>query len=254
MLLFTLFLLNVDLCFAERPMRHGTVSGRIVFEKETVFDGLVVLFFNDRTGPAPAPGKFWRMPDFGGPIEADGSLRVILDPGRYFFGVVYAPREKVAGKPELKDWRYLAREKDGSLRKYNVKSRKNTDLGVITITLPFTAPDTGDVSMTVIEGVVKNKTGKPVKDVVVEVLSLDTGRESPLFSSEMTGSDGKYFVRVLPGDYSLQVRALNRPGNQPQGKRGKAGTGYYALENPLSLTINKEESKKTVNMTVIKIF
>ncbi len=78
-LLIMVFLFAVSVCASE--VSRGHVSGMILIKGEEPMSGGIVVFFNEQSGPPPAPEKYWRVPDEIAEIDADGKYSAELPEG-----------------------------------------------------------------------------------------------------------------------------------------------------------------------------
>ncbi len=231
-----------NICAEMKKM--STVSGQITLNDGMSFVNGAILFFNEKTGPPPAPEKYWRIPDYGGPLAADGKFTINLIKGVYYIGAIRNLPERV-GQPQEEDWLFISKDENGRLKSYVIKEDMNISLGIIR-GKRYKISSNKKEELTV-EGSVSDIEGKPVKGVIVEAfIPKESGR--PIFSSAKTGSDGKYLIRVYEGAYYLKVRPIFQMGPQ-KGIPVTEGTIYIEKEM-VNITAKSGEKIKGVNLTV----
>lgn len=229
---------------------QGTLTGQIVNSTGIPLSNCVVVVFDSKKGPPPAPEQYWRVPDYGSKIGGDGRFQIAVAPGVYYLGIVRL-LSGTDGQPRLEDWLYIGRDEAGKLRSYAMEPGKVTDLGVLR-QMNFLSSSKKDDNYPSIEGVVADKTGNPIKNAIVEAYAVEAYGKQPLFSSGKTEGDGKYSMGVYEGSYYLKVRA-----RYPSDVTGVAPVRpnrglpvYYDLEEAVIVTVKAREGKKEVNVTV----
>jgi hypothetical protein len=218
-------------------VKTGTVSGQLLTTGGEPLAGGMVYFFNDAVGPPPAHEKYWRVPDFMKPLDNEGRFTVVLPEGRYYMGATKRLSGRLAGPPRDGDYYFISTDDKGVPVIYSVKNNAQTDLGKIAKAIPFKSStvDYGK-GVTAIEGVILDGEGKPVESALVLafVSAATVGR--PLFTSDHTGKDGKFILRVHDsGTYYLKVRSVYGGGPPVAGEI----IGTFGEKEPLAVSVQK---------------
>ena len=208
--------------------------------------GWVAYFFNAETGPPPDLDKYRRIPDENVPIGDDGRFTTDLAEGGYYVAIVKRLSGRTVGPPEPGDYFMCPRDDNGIPKSYVVKAGEPTDTGVISGAETFKGLSKEGVSG--IEGVILDSDGKPVKGAAVLAFRTKGEIRKPIFVSDMTGDDGKYFIRVAEGIYYLKVRAGYGGGSPVEGEI----IGDYGENKPDAVTVEKGQIVKGLNVKVVK--
>lgn len=233
--LFLLFGVGAN-CFAAES-QQGRLSGKWITKDKGPMSGAQVLLFNAANGPAPSSNKHLRIPDAGAAVDSKGRFSVELPAGKYYLVMRKRVNPESAGPPEEGDPQYYARLKNGQPKAFVVKAGKTTNIGTVAVAVPFKKEKPiSTEGLTGIEGTVTDENRAPVAGV--RVLAYDSpgmmGR--PLYASDKTGADGRYFLTVTgKGTYYLKVRTHYGGGKPAEGEfmgsYGKPGTpGAVAVE------------------------
>jgi hypothetical protein len=226
--------------------KTGTISGQIMPGTEIPTSGWVAYFFNSETGPPPDLYKYRRIPDQFVPVGDDGRFTMELAEGTYYIAVVKRLSSgRIVGPPDPGDYFISPRDNNGIPNSYVVKPGENTDIGVISGVETFKGLSNEGVSG--IEGAVLDSEGNPVNGVAVLAFRTKTDIQRPLFVSDLTGSDGKYFIRVGEGTYYLKVRAGYGGGAPVEGEI----IGDYGENKPDAVTVEKGQVIKGINIKVV---
>lgn len=219
------------------PNQTGILAGKWITKQHGPMSGAQVLLFNAANGPAPSSNKHLRIPDAGAAVDSKGRFSVELPAGKYYLVMRKRVNPESAGPPEEGDPQYYARLKNGQPKTFVVKAGKTTNIGTVAVAVPFKKETPiSTEGLTGIEGTVTDENRAPVAGV--RVLAYDSpgmmGR--PLYASDKTGADGKYFLTVNgQGTYYLKVRTHYGGGKPAEGEflgsYGKPGTpGAVAVE------------------------
>ena len=223
----------------------GTVRGFIQSTDGVPLAGGDVYFFNEVTGPSPAPEKYWRVPGMLGVLDDKGGFSVDLPPGRYYVGAIQRKEGRaLIGPPAVGDMYYAGNTV------YDVLPEVQNNLDVIRGAKPFSF-DIGAErdGVTAIEGSVLDLGGKVVESAVVFAHKKQEMTDRPLFVSTRTGKDGVYRLRVSGGGtFYLRVRNSYGGGMPVTG----AIMGVYGGDNPKAVTVKKGEVLKGINLTGIE--
>jgi len=246
-----LLLFAATVCCADEDA-HGTITGSWIVKNKGPMTGGQVLLFNKAGGPPPSSDKFLRIPDIGTTIDSDGRFFARVAAGSYYLVMRKRANENRLGPPQDGDLQFYSRDKKGKARVYVVKAGGTTDIGIISAAAVFKKrllkPGKG---MTGIEGTVTDEQGLPVEGVRVFAYVSPEMKGKPLYASEGTGRDGRYFININEkGTYYLKVRN-NYGGGKP--KEGEFMGGYGKPSAPEIVTVQKGEIKKAVDIQT-KIF
>jgi len=245
-LLFGTFSVAADLP-AVKDQKKGTVVGRIMIKDGGPLAGGQVLFYNVSVGPPPAPDKYDRTPDMVRDVDDEGRFRVDLQPGKYYFGAVKRLSGERIGNPHEGDYVYRSIDEKGKPKEYIVEAGKILDLGTIAEAVPLKVGRSSKSSATTaVEGIVVDVDGKPVQNAVVVAFLSPTVGGKPIFVSDATGEDGKYWLRVTEGTYYLRVRNQFASGPPEPGQI----VGYYGEGSPAPVTVKEGQIKKGIVLKV----
>jgi hypothetical protein len=230
----------------------GKMIGRLLMEDGSPMSGGSVFFFNDATGPRPSEERYWRVPDAVGTIGEAGRFSMELPAGKYYLGAMKKiSSEKNVGPPCEGDYFLKGQDAMGNPRPFFVKKGETTDIGTIAGGAPFKREVVkyGE-GITSIEGVVCDSEGLPVEGVAVFGYKKSAARGRPLFTSDKTGKDGKYILRVdAGGKYYLKVRDVYGGGPPVNG----AIVGNYWQEGPVEASVRTGEVTKGVDIKVTRL-
>lgn len=227
-------------------MKTGTMSGQIMPGADIPAKGWVAYFFNAETGPPPDLNKYRRIPDENVPVGDDGRFTIGLVEGVYYIAVVKRLSGRTVGPPDPGDYFICPRDNNGNPKSYVVKAGENIDTGVISGAETFKGLSQEGVSG--IEGIILDSDGKPVNGAVVLAFQTKGEIRKPLFVSNLTGNDGKYFIRVAEGIYYLKVRAGYGGGSPVEGEI----IGDFGENKPDAVTVAKGQGIKGINIKVVK--
>jgi hypothetical protein len=230
--------------------KTGTVSGQLLTLAGEPLAGGMVYFFSSTVGPPPAHDKYWRVPDFMKPIDAEGRFTVTLPEGSYYLGATKRPSGKVVGPPREGDYFYISADDKGVPVTYTVKNGAGMDLGKIAKAVPFKSSTANyGKGITAIEGTILDGEGKPVADALVFAFISAATVGRPLFTSDPTGKDGRFVLRVADsGTYYLKVRSVYGGGPPLAGEI----IGAYGEKEPTAVTVSKGERQAGITIRVRK--
>lgn len=220
----------------------GTLKGFIQTSEGTPLAGGEVFFFNEATGPSPAPEKYWRVADEMSSLDDKGGFSVELSPGRYFIGAILRKGGKTISGPPSDGDIYFAGES-----RYEVLPAAQNNLEVIKGAKPFSKSILVKESrLTIIEGALFDPSGKPIENVMVFAHKQLSMNDKPLFVSEGTNKEGAYQLRVAGGGtYYLRLRDIYGGGAPVEG----TFMGAYGGNNPIAVVIKEGEVMKGINLT-----
>lgn len=240
--------LSATICAASQG-KDGTLSGRWITKEHGPMTGAQVLLFNAASGPPPSSKKFLRIPDAGTAVDSEGKFSTEVPAGKYYLVMRRRVNPESAGPPENGDPQYYARLKNGQPKTFVVKSGKTTNIGTITQFEAFKREKTiAKEGMTGIEGTVTDDQGLPVVGIRVFAYSSPRVQGRPLYASDETGADGKYFLNVIQGgNYYLNVRTHYGGGKPADGE-------FMGDEkDPDAVVVEKGKIKKGIDLKVKRL-
>ncbi len=235
---------------ASQEAGNGAITGQLLIKGGGPLSGGTVFLFNDAAGPPPSQEKYWRIPDYIEPIDDAGRFTVELPAGKYYLGAIKRTAGDKIGPPREGDYFYIDRDEKGSPKAYTVGKGQKIDIGVISEAAPFsrTVVKLKD-GITAIEGAVLDTAGKPIEGALVYAFLSPSMVGKPLFVSDRTGKDGKYFLRVHEGGkYYLKVRDLYGGGPPDKGSI----IGSYGEESLVAVTVKRGDITKGIDIKVIR--
>lgn len=228
-------------------VKQGSITGKWITKSDGAMSGAQVLLFNMAAGPPPASDKYLRIPDVTAIIDNDGKFSATVAAGRYYLVMRRHADGSTSGPPQDGDLQYYSRDNKGMARLFYVKAGAETDVGTISEATVFQKqPSKYEKGMTAIAGTVTDEAGIPVEGVRVFVYAKPEMKGKPLYASEGTGADGKYFVNVInKGTYYLKARS-HYGGGLPAAGEYMGGYGKQAA--PEIVKVNKGELRKGIDI------
>jgi hypothetical protein len=246
-----LFLVSVAFADSVEPsgqvLDAGTITGQFKIKNGGPLSGGQVVFY-EATAGQPHSDKYERTPDYVRLLDEDGRFSVDLPAGRYFIRAVKRLSGERIGPPKEGD--YICRIVDEKMQptEYRIESGKVLDIGTIAEAIPMSKKQTGrHVVSTAVEGVIFDTKGKPVAHVVVAAFLEPVAQSKPVFTSERTGRNGKYVLRLAPGTYYLRARHASLGGPPQQGQI----VGYYGKEKPFPVAVKEGQVLKGIDFGVL---
>lgn len=231
-----------------RDKKTGAITGRVMIKGAGPLAGGFVMLYDAKAGPPPMPEKYDRIPDISQVIDSDGRFRVELPPGKYYLGAVRRLSGERIGTLQTGDYIFRSLDEKGRPKEYLVKADTVIDAGAHLEAIPLPPRDASShIATTAIEGIVVDMEGNPVGDAVVLAFVNQSFKGKPLFSSDKTGKDGKYTLRVSQGTYYLRVRNSFTVGPPEPGQI----VGYFGEGTPIPVDVKDGEIKKGINFKVI---
>ncbi len=223
------------------PVENGRVEGRVVNANGSPVTNVGVLFFSNDIGPLQMPQKYDWLPDVGVPVNQDGLFSVTILPGKYWYGVMRMPER--GGR--LSEWLYVSNEKDGSVKRVEIKKGLTCKIGDIKIPANMFAGRQED-PVAIINGHILDQFRKPVAGMVVEAYANTKNDARPVFSSNLTDENGMYSIRMTAGVFFLKIRPLSR-----FSRNGKFNKNYskYILSNKYYRVV--AEGDKVISASLI---
>lgn len=249
-LLFFFFMLCIISVAFAQGVNRGIIAGQLMIKGGAPLAGGQVFFFNDASGPPPSQVKYWRVPDYATQIDEGGNFSIELPAGKYYLGAIKHISGEKIGPPAEGDYFFASADEKGSAKPYVVKNGEKIELGVISEAVPFQKKAViPGAEITAIEGAVFNTEGKTVEGALVSAQLTPLRGRHPLFTSERTGKDGHYILRVHDGgNYYLRVRSMHDKGPPAAGEM----IGAYGGKEPCAVVIKKGQIIKGIDITAIQ--
>jgi hypothetical protein len=200
-------------------------------------------------GAPPSPSFYFRPPDEIADLDASGAFDVPLPPGKYAFTAIDRKSRGLIGPPLPGERLYptpVALERGEAV--VEIAPGSTTRIGPFEAVPydpgPLPRPD----ALTVIEGTVRDPSGRPVAGAIVLAFPTAELLGKPLFASERTGPDGKYRLRVGgAGSFFLKARTSLTGGHPEDGEI----IGIHGDGRPTPVTV---EAGHTLSGTDIRGF
>ncbi len=271
-----LILLFSTPCLAAPPgylmAKAGILEGKLhIKDGKPVVEGIIVSFFDTKSGPPPTYGDLRRVPEMVSRTDAEGNFKVKLIPGSYNMGAMLRARGQGAGPPRSGEEYFFIVDDNGSLLTFEIPAKQTVNIGTVKGKKPENIPEVQNYFT--VEGTVLDETGQPLENAYILVKS-DINAARPLYISEKTDKSGKYHMK-LPAEKSYYLLARqNLRGGRPiagsyvgtYGKSAPTGTeGEYGIDAPvgvggkggqgeaIAITGNKGDIRKKVDITMFKI-
>lgn len=227
----------------------GRITGTLLKKEGGPMANGTLFLFNEKTGPPPAPEKYWRVPDEIVRLDAEGKFSASVPAGTYYLGAIKRFEGEELGALKEGDFYLANRDEKGVLRKYTIKDGETTEIGTLAKAVPFKRKKPlKNESITAIEGTVVNEAGKPVERALVFAYVSPTMVGKPLFASERTGTDGKYLLRVAEGGtFYLKSREVYGGGAPKAGEI----IGGYGEREPTPVKVDTGKTVKGIDLKVI---
>lgn len=234
----------------------GTLSGQI-YIAGTPSSFALVSFFLKEKGLPPVGEGMRRVPEFLSRTDAAGKFSVNASAGEYYIGVLVRDPGAAPGPPQEGENFFFVREKVGELSLLTIREQEVVAKGRLDAESAETFISSDEFF--IVEGVVRDEKGTPVKGVVVLGKSqLNIPR--PEFISERTKENGIYRIK-LPVSKSLYLIAREtiagarpRPGSYIgtygiESKTGLATPSIFGAGSPPPGVVNEENSNKALVVT-----
>jgi len=194
--------------------RMGTMSGQVMVDGKPAKEVLLTFFMADKGLPPISDGGMGRIPDTIDRADAEGKFAVQLQEGNYYLGILFRPMDGKPGPPRQGEKFYFADDGTGKLRKLAIADFKKLDVGRIDCSVPTTFKE--DEPHFTVEGVVLR--GEGANEPLAEAMVL--ARKSPEamrpeYFSKATGTDGKFSIKLPPGQTFYLVSRLGITGTKP---------------------------------------
>lgn len=235
---------------AEKAAQSATISGQVVIDDETPMSHGVVLLYDGNSGPPPALGRYWRVPDLIIPLGMEGRFTLEVREGTYYLQIAQKNPGGDIGPAVEKEYLYFHGDAEGNARPLVVGKSGSMDLGRLKAFLWSPEMVRREKGITSVEGVVVDTEGQPVERAVVLAYYKPEGNGRPVFVSDRTDKKGRYQLRTNDGGtYYLKVRGVFGG--------GRPSTGEYLNTTrefaPVAVTLKKGERQQGVTLKVMKL-
>ena len=244
----TLLLLATVTAAGAEELRSATVTGRVAAKSGAPMAEAYVYIFNDALGPPPSPNKYWRLPDEITQADQNGQFTAHLPYGTYYLGAIKRINGKDVGPPVAGDIFLNSTNEQGTIRKY-LFNKERIDIGLIDQGQPYSPEPVAKLEgITGIEGKVVNADGKPAEGVSVFAYTSPKMIGRPLFTSDRTGPDGRFLLRVAKGG-NYYLRARDGYGGGPPKQAGGGIDRPAHIESPAA-TVAQGQIIKGIRLVV----
>lgn len=245
--------------------RMGTMEGQVFVDGKPAVSVLLAFFMADKGLPPISSGGMGRIPDAIDRADEEGKFSVQLMEGSYYLGILFRPADDRPGPPRKGEKFYFANDGHGKLRRLAIADFKKSAIGRIDCSLPGVFKEEEDHFA--VEGVVLTGAGdeKPMADALVLAKRQPTAMR-PEYISPETGPDGKFSIKLPPGETFFLVARGSITGSKPNpGEEiGKLGVDKDAARIPeVSFTgaplppsedfLNKAGTRGQLNDTAIPV-
>jgi hypothetical protein len=232
----------------EEKIGSGRVSGQIGIKGiGPMMDG-ALFFFDAASGPPPSATRYWRVPNQVVRVDNNARFSAALPEGTYYLGAIERKTGELFGPPQEGDHFFIAQDAKGKPKELTVWKDSIIDLGILNQAQPFKRSSLETRGITSIEGVVRDGNGKGVEGMVVFAFTDKAMFGRPLFVSERSDKNGRYFLRVAgSGKYYLRARSNYGGGPPAMGEP----MGVYQQGKPVVTT--KGRIVKNANITLYDV-
>lgn len=205
----------------------GTLEGQL-YVNDQVFPNAIVSFFEIKGGPPPLAGSVFRVPDMIVRSNEKGEFSAKLLPGSYYIGTMVLEKVERPRPPGPDDEYFFAADGNGDLRTFEVKTKTVTSFGRVDGKLP------GEFitykNFITIKGMLTDEQGAPVPGMMFNLKESMQSPRPKYTSSERTGEDGAYVLKVPPGKYYVMAMESLRGGRPQPGSY----IGTYGKKPPVA--------------------
>lgn len=213
--------------------RMGTMDGQVFVDGKPAKEVLLTFFMVEKGLPPISDGGMGRIPDTIDRADADGKFKVQLMEGSYYMGILFRPMDGRPGPPRKGEKFYFADDGQGKLRKLAIADFKKISVGRVDCSPPNIFKE--DEDHFTAEGVVLRGEGanEPLEDAMV-LAKKSAEAMRPEYFSAATAKDGKFSIKLPPGQTFYLVARLGITGAKPNpGENiGKLGVDKNAVKVP----------------------
>lgn len=234
---------------AGKTVQSATISGQVMIDDKTPMPHGVVLLYDGNSGPPPALGLYWRVPDLITPLGKEGRFTLEVTEGIYYLQIAQKNPGSDIGPAVEKEYLYFHGDAEGNALPVVVGKNGRMDLGRLKAFLWSPDMVRRETGITSVEGVVVDTEGQPVERGVVLAYYKSEGSGRPVFVSDRTDKNGRFQLRTNDGGtFYLKVRSVVGGGRPSSGEYLNT-TREFA---PVAVTLKKGERKQGVTLKVMK--
>lgn len=227
----------------------GGLAGQVMIDDKTPMPHGVVLLYDERLGPPPSLGRYWRVPDLITLLGKEGRFSVEVKKGTYYLQVAQKSPGAEVGPAVEKEYLYFHGDADGNARPLVVGGNDHINLGRLKAFLWSPDMVKRDKGITSVEGVVVDTDGTPVERAIVLAYYNPEGNGRPVFVSDRTDNKGRYQLRTNDGGtFYLKVRSVVGGGKPSSGEYLNTTKEFI----PVAVTLKKNERVQGVTLKVMK--
>jgi outer membrane protein OmpA-like peptidoglycan-associated protein len=213
--------------------RMGTMDGQVFVDGKPAKEVLLTFFMADKGLPPISDGGMGRIPDSIDRADADGKFAVQLPEGSYYLGILFRPMDGRPGPPRKGERFYFGDDGQGKLRKLAIADFKKSEIGRIDCSVPSTFKE--DEDHFTVQGVVLRGEGanEPLEEAMV-LAKKSAEAMRPEYFSAATGKDGKFSIKLPPGQTFYLISRLGITGAKPNPGEdiGKLGVDKESGKSP----------------------
>jgi hypothetical protein len=220
LVIFCLLCLSVICCGSDAWCGPGVVTGRVQLKDGTPLSHGEIYFFEaDSQIERPVVGKFWKVPGAIEKLDGSGSFSAELDEGTYYVAAIKRTVKDRLGPPQDGDLFLPSHDKKGVYRTVTVRADATSDIGTIKGAERYYKKNFRyKGKLTAMEGKIVTTEGAPVKGMYVFAYTDESMRGRPLFVSEQSAKDGRFFLPVDTGrTFFLKTRDIYAGGTPKAG-------------------------------------
>lgn len=235
---------------AQTDTQSASISGQVMIDGKTPMPYGVVLLYDSTTGPPPALGRYWRVPDLITPLGKEGNFSLEVVEGTYYLQIAQKNPGSDIGPAVESEYLYFHGDADGNALPLAVGSGGKLNLGQVKAFLWSPAMVRREKGITSVEGVVVDTEGNPVERAVVLAHYNPGAKGRPVFVSDRTDKKGRYQLRTNDGGtFYLSVRSVVGGGKPSNGEYLNTTKEF----TPVAVTLKKGERQQGVTLKVMKL-
>lgn len=235
---------------AQQEGLSASIAGQVMIDDKTPMTYGVVLLYDGNSGPPPALGRYWRVPDLITTLGTEGRFSIEVGEGTYYLQVSQKNPGGDVGPAVEKEYLYFHGDAEGNAFPLVVGGGGRMDLGRLKAFLWSPEMVKREKGITAVEGVVVDTEGKPVERAVVLAYYNPEGNGRPIFVSDRTDKKGRYQLRTNEGGtFYLKVRSVIGGGKPASGEYLNTTKEF----TPVAVTLKKGERQQGVTLRVMKL-
>ncbi len=187
------------------------ITGRILLENSKPMAHGIVAFFDKKTGPAPNPSQYFRLPDHIAPLDKEGKFSITIPTEQFYVGaILFHPDRESKGPPQKGDITLTVKDEMGKPKLFAMPANgDDIHLGTVVAGNLYDLEEE-QTQLTAVSGTIfyRNKSRAEGVKLVAAKNSPGTAKAF-VYTSQDTESSGDYLLR-LPGAGTYTVR-LSKP-------------------------------------------